>query len=182
LPVPADIKAYSLVNFYVGFLWMVVVLFVSWWIRRSHFGLGLFAINMDTDAAETLGVDTARSKVVALMISAALVGVCGSIYAQQILYIEPNEVFGFKASIAMVLMATIGGIGTLWGPLLGAIIYFPINDRLSTMTLSVMGQELALTRFNLLIFGLLLVAIILGEPRGLVGLGERIWKRLRGNR
>jgi branched-chain amino acid transport system permease protein len=111
-----------------------------------------------------------------------LVGVCGSIYAQQILYIEPNEVFGFKTSIAMVLMATIGGIGTLWGPLLGAIIYFPINDRLSTMTLNVLGQELALTRFNLLLFGLLLVAIILGEPRGLVGLSERIWKRLRGKR
>jgi branched-chain amino acid transport system permease protein len=82
----------------------------------------------------------------------------------------------------MVLMATIGGIGTLWGPVLGAIIYFTINDRLSTMTIAVLGQELALTRFNLLLFGVLLVAIILGEPRGLVGLGERVWKRLRVSR
>ena len=182
LPVPADIKAYALQNYYLAFAWMLVALFVSWWIRRSRFGLGLFAINMDTDAAETLGVDTARSKVLALMISAALVAICGSIYAQQILYIEPNEVFGFKTSIAMVLMATIGGIGTLWGPVLGAIIYFTINDRLSTMTIAVLGQELALTRFNLLLFGVLLVAIILGEPRGLVGLGERVWKRLRVSR
>jgi branched-chain amino acid transport system permease protein len=158
---------------------MLFALLVSWWIRHSRFGLGLFAINMDTDAAETLGVDTARSKVVALMISAALVAICGSIYAQQILYIEPNEVFGFKTSIAMVLMATIGGIGTLWGPVLGAIIYFTVNDRLSTLTISVLGQELAMTRFNLLLFGVLLVAIILGEPQGLMGLGTRLWSRLR---
>jgi branched-chain amino acid transport system permease protein len=178
LPVPADIKTYALQYFYVGLAWMVIVLAGSWWIRRSRFGLGLFAINMDTDAAETLGVDTARSKVLALMVSAFLVGVCGSIYAQQILYVDPNEVFGFKTSIAMVLMATIGGIGTLWGPVLGAIIYFPVNDRLSTMTLTLLGQELALTRFNLLLFGLLLVAIILGEPRGLMGIGERLWKRV----
>jgi branched-chain amino acid transport system permease protein len=180
LKLPADIKAYALQYFYIGLVWMVVVLLVAWYIRRSRFGLGLFAINMDTDAAETLGVDTARSKIIALMISAFLVGVTGSLYAQQIFYVEPNEVFGFRYSIGMVLMATIGGIGTLWGPVLGAIIYFPINDRLSTLQpLQLFGQSLEFTRLNLLLFGLLLVAIILGEPKGLVGIGERIWKKLK---
>lgn len=181
LPLPADIKSYALQYFYLGLAWMVIVLLVSWWIRRSRFGLGLFAINMDIDAAETLGVNTARSKILALIISAFLVGVCGSLYAQQIFYIEPNEVFGFKNSIGMVLMATIGGIGTLWGPVLGAIIYFPVNDRLSTLQpINAFGLSLEFTRLNLLLFGLLLVIIILAEPRGLVGLGERLISRFRG--
>ncbi len=180
LHVPEDIKSYALQYYYIGLAWMIIVMLISWAVRRSRFGLGLFAINMDTDAAETLGVNTARSKIMALMLSAFLVGVCGSLYAQQIFYIDSNEVFGFRYSISMVLMATIGGVGTLWGPVLGAIIYFPINDRLSTLRpIELFGQSLELTRLNLLIFGLLLIAIILGEPRGMVGIGERIWRKLR---
>ncbi|MCA1554398.1 MAG: branched-chain amino acid ABC transporter permease, partial [Chloroflexi bacterium] len=163
--------------FYVMFAWMLIVLLVSAWVKNSRFGLGLFAVNMDTDAAETLGVNTTRAKILALAISAFLVGVSGSLYAQILFFIDPNAVFGFNNSIAMVLMATIGGIGTLWGPVLGAIVYYVVDNRLSTTTLTVFGQSLSLTNFTLLLYGLLLVAIILAEPRGLIGIGERILRR-----
>lgn len=179
LPTPADFPAYALQYFYLGLAWTVVVMLVSWWIKNSRFGLGLFAINMDADAAETLGVNTARSKVLALMISAFLVGVSGSLYAQEILFIDPPAVFGINNSIAMVLMATIGGVGTLWGPLLGAIVYYVVDNRLSSSELALFGQTISLTHFSLLLYGLLLIAIILGEPRGLMGLGERIARKLR---
>ena len=176
-PPPPDYRRYALTYFYIGFGWMVVVLLVSWWIRNSRFGLGLFAVNMDTDAAETLGVNTSGSKIIAFMVSAFLVGVSCSIYAQYIFFIYPNTVFGFSTSISMILMATIGGIGTFWGPVLGAIIFYVVDNRLATTTVHIFNQTLALGRFNLLLYGLLLVGIILGEPRGLVGIGERIRRR-----
>ncbi len=177
LPPPVNFQAYGQQIYYVVLAWTVVMMLISLWIKNSRFGLGLLAVNMDTDAAETLGVDTARAKILAFMISAFLVGVSGSLYAQIIFFIDPNAVFGFNNSIAMVLMATIGGIGTLWGPVLGAIVYYVVDNRLSTTELDVLGQKIALTNFTLLLYGTLLIAIILAEPRGLVGIGERIFRR-----
>ena len=180
LPTPPNIRAYAL-SFYYGILVLtVVVLFVTVWVRSSKFGLGLFSINMDPDAAETLGVNTARYKILALMLSAFLVGICGSVYAQYIFYIDPQTVFGFSTSISLVLMPTIGGIGTIWGPVLGAIVYTVIQDRLSTARLMFAGQTIDLVRFNLLLYGGLLVLIILFEPKGIVGLIERIARAIRG--
>jgi len=155
LPQPTDFDAYGKQIFYIMLAWMVVVLMVSAWIKNSRFGLGLLALNMDTDAAETLGVNTARAKILAFALSAFLVGVSGSLYAQSFFFIDPGAVFGFNNSIAMVLMATIGGIGTLWGPVLGAIVYYVVDNRLSTTELDLLGQKIALTNFTLLLYGTL---------------------------
>jgi len=179
LPQPSDFRTYAVQLFYLTLAWMVAVILISRWVKNSRFGLGLLALNMDTDAAETLGVDTARSKIIALMLSAFLVGVTGSLYAQVIFFIDPNAVFGFGTSIAMVLMATIGGIGTLWGPVVGAIVYYVVDNRLSTTELVLGTQRISLSGFTLLLYGLLLVGIILAEPRGLMGIGERLIKRFR---
>jgi len=175
---PAAFQLYALQMFYVMLAWLVAVILISAWIKNSRFGLGLLAVNMDTDAAETVGVNTARAKIIAFAISAGLVGVSGSLYAQILFFIDPNAVFGINNSIAMVLMATIGGVGTLWGPVLGAIVYYVVDNRLATTELNLLGQRIALTNFTLLLYGTLLVAIILTEPRGLVGIGARIIKRL----
>ncbi len=179
LPTPPGIRLYAL-NFYYGALaFMVIVLLITIWVRRSRFGLGLSAINMDTDAAETVGVNTARYKILALMLSAFLVAICGSMYAQYIFYVDPQTVFGFQQSISLVLMPTIGGIGTIWGPVLGAIVYTVIQDRLQTARLLLFGQTIDLVRFNLLLYGGLLVLIILFEPKGIVGLIGRIARAVR---
>jgi branched-chain amino acid transport system permease protein len=180
LPTPSDIRGYA-TGFYYGVLvLMLAALLVSWWVKNGKFGLGLFAINMDTDAAETVGVNTTRYKILTLMLSAFIVGICGSIYAQYVFYIDPQTVFGFPMSIAMVLMPTIGGIGTLSGPILGAVVYIVVQDRILTANLNLGFINLSLSSLHLLIYGGLLVLIILFEPKGLVGIHRRLcngWQR-----
>jgi branched-chain amino acid transport system permease protein len=87
------------------------------------------------------------------------------LYVVYLSYAHPDQVFGFDLSIGMVLMNVIGGIGTLWGPVLGAVIYFPIRQLLLA--------DPRLVAVNLLVFGLLLILIILFEPGGLLGLLSR---------
>jgi len=182
LPTPPDIHAYALGFYYGAMGLMFAALFISWWVKRSKFGLGLFAINMDIDAAETMGVNTVYYKNLALMLSAFMVGIGGSIYAQYIFYIDPQTVFGFPMSIAMVLMPTIGGIGTLAGPILGAVVYIVVQDRILTANLELGALKLSLSTLHLLIYGGLLVLIVLFEPKGLLGLQKRLakWWEKRG--
>jgi branched-chain amino acid transport system permease protein len=159
---------------------MFAALLVSWWVKKGKFGLGLFAINMDMDAAETVGVNTTCYKILALMLSAFMVGIGGSIYAQYVFYIDPQTVFGFPMSIAMVLMPTIGGIGTLTGPILGAVVFIVVQDRILTANLDLGFIKLSLSSMHLLVYGGLLVLIILFEPRGLLGMHRRLdswWKK-----
>lgn len=180
LPTPPDIRLYLLGFYYLGLLLMAGSLWIANWVKNSRFGLALFAINMDEDAAETLGVNGPRYKVMALMLSGFLVGLAGSLYAQYIFYIDPGTVFGFSMSVDMILMPIIGGIGTLWGPVLGAIVFVVIQDRIMTLSLSVLGYTFQLVQFHLLVYGALLILIILFEPKGLTGLaqrGYRWWQR-----
>ena len=180
VPTPPDIQAYATGFYYFGLVLTLLVLLVSYWVKKSKFGLGLFAINMDMDAAETVGVNTTRSKIQALMLSAFLVGVAGSLYAQYVFYIDPQTVFGFPVSIAMVLMPTIGGIGTLAGPILGAVVYVVVQDRILTANLTLGDIRLSLSSMHLLVYGGLLVLIVLFEPKGLMGLFGRLtarWQR-----
>jgi branched-chain amino acid transport system permease protein len=180
LPTPENIGSYA-VGFYYGAMGlMFAALLISWWVKNSKFGLGLFAINMDIDAAETVGVNTVYYKNLALVLSAFMVGICGSVYAQYMFYIDPQTVFGFPMSIAMVLMPTIGGIGTVIGPVLGAVFYIVVQDRILTANIELGAFKLSLSSMHLLLYGGLLVLIILFEPKGITGLKERLvrwWKR-----
>jgi branched-chain amino acid transport system permease protein len=182
LKIPADIQSYQLNYYYFALTFLVIVLLASWWVRRSRFGLALFAINMDLDAAETLGVGTARYKVIALLISAFFVGIAGSLYAQYFLFIDPREMFSFQNSISMVLMPIIGGIGTVGGPVLGAVVFKIIEDRLSTSRFDIGTLSINLVQFNLLLYGMLLVLIILFEPGGVLGLLRRAAQSRAGTR
>jgi branched-chain amino acid transport system permease protein len=182
LPTPEDIHAYAVGFYYAALGLMFVALLTSWWVKNSKIGLGLFAINMDIDAAETIGVNTVYYKNLALMLSAFMVGICGSVYAQYMFYIDPQTVFGFPMSIAMVLMPTIGGIGTLSGPILGAVVYIVVQDRILTANLEFGDFKLSLSTMHLLLYGGLLVLIILFEPKGITGLFGRLarwWRKRR---
>jgi branched-chain amino acid transport system permease protein len=139
---------------------------VAAWIRRHRFGLALFALRMDQSAAESLGVPTAFFKNLVHVVAAFFVGVSAGLYVVYLSYAHPDQVFGFDLSIGMVLMNVIGGIGTLWGPVLGAVVYFPVRQ----LVLS----DPRLVAVNLLIFGALLIVIILFEPGGLLGLLARL--------
>jgi branched-chain amino acid transport system permease protein len=177
LPTPEDIHAYAMGLYYLAMGLMFAALLTSWWVKKSKFGLGLFAINMDIDAAETVGVNTVSYKNLALVLSAFMVGIGGSIYAQYMFYIDPQTVFGFPMSISMVLMPTIGGIGTIVGPILGAVVYIVVQDRILTANIEIGTFTLSLSTLHLLLYGGLLVVIVLFEPKGILGLQKRLVRR-----
>jgi branched-chain amino acid transport system permease protein len=159
---------------YQGALAIAVVAFaVHVLVQRTKFGVGLSAIRGDVDAASAVGVDPARYQVYALMVSAALVGVAGGWYAKVQHFIVPNDVFGFELSVALILIPLIGGIGTLWGPVLGAFVYIVVQETL---------QANLSAALSLGIYGALVVAIILAEPLGLVGAGRRLLRAARRRR
>jgi len=147
----------------------VVVVLVTVWLQRSRLGYALAAVRADPEAAETLGVNTTIAKTQALFISAFILGCAGSIYALHYLFISPDSVFGFSTAIALVIMPIIGGIGTVSGPLIGAVIYTAIREQL----------EANFQNLDLLAFGLLLMAIVLYEPKGLLGAYQRFANRKR---
>jgi branched-chain amino acid transport system permease protein len=149
-----------------GLLLATITFLVAVWIRRHRFGLALFSLRMDQTAAESVGVPTAFFKNLVHVVAAFFVGVSAGLYVVYLSYAHPDQVFGFDLSIGMVLMSVIGGIGTLWGPVLGAVIYFPIRQLLLS--------DPRLVAVNLLVFGALLILIILFEPGGLLGLLSRL--------
>jgi len=154
-------------QYFIALALCTIVVLVTVWIQRSRFGYALAAVRADPEAAETLGVNTAIAKTQALFISAFIVGCAGSIYALHYLFISPDSVFGFSTAIALVIMPIIGGLGTVSGPLIGAVIYTAIREQL----------EANFQNFDLLAFGLLLMAIVLYEPKGLLGAYQRFVDR-----
>jgi branched-chain amino acid transport system permease protein len=155
--------------YWSGLVLALIAVSVSAWMRASRLGLGLFALRMDQDAAESLGLNSAAYKNVAHCLSAFFVGLAAGQYVVYFSYVHPNQVFGFDLSIGMVLMGVIGGVGTLWGPVLGAAIYYPIRQLILSQS--------NLVAFNLLVYGGLLIGIILFEPGGLLGLVRRVAHR-----
>jgi branched-chain amino acid transport system permease protein len=152
------------VQYFAALALCAVSVALAAWIKISRFGYALSAIRQDPDAAETLGVATTVAKTQALFLSACLLGIAGSIYALHYLFISPDSVFGFGTSIGLVIMPIIGGLGTVTGPLLGAIVYTFIREQLAA----------TLANADLLAFGLLLIAIVVFEPRGILGIIDRL--------
>ena len=144
----------------------VLAMLTTLWIRRGVFGTGLFAINMDRDAAETVGVPTARLQVLALAVSAFFCAMAGTLYAARQQFLDPASMFGFDKSIALVLIPLVGGLGTVWGPVFGALLYSAGLDQIQSASRNPYLPSL--------IYGVLLVVIVLFEPLGIVGLLGRL--------
>ncbi len=151
-------------QYFAALALLVAAVGVAAWIRVSRFGYALAAVRQDPDAAETLGVATTVVKSQALFLSACILGVAGSIYALHYLFISPDSVFGFSTAVSFVIMPIIGGLGTVTGPLIGAVVYTFIREQLAA----------TLANADLLAFGVLLIAIVVFEPRGILGIADRI--------
>ncbi|HEY6147914.1 MAG TPA: branched-chain amino acid ABC transporter permease [Thermoanaerobaculia bacterium] len=154
-------------NYVAIVLLAAVAVAVSWAIRRSSLGRALAAVRQDIDAAEALGIDSTRVKLRAHAISAAMVSVAGGLFAMNFQYIAPGSVFDFRLSLSIVLMPIVGGVGTIAGPILGALIFSYLQIKLLSIP--------ALRDSYLFLYGGLLILVMLVEPRGLVG----AWNRLR---
>ena len=177
---PAPVLPECLVNFmwykdkmpyfYIAFILFVIVLLLAHKINRSRLGFYLRAIKQSPDAAEGLGIDTTRYKNYAMMISAFLTAICGSFYAQYILYIDPPSVLSLDISIKMVLIAVLGGAGTIIGPVLGAAILIPLSEY-SRILLGGTGKGV-----DLIVFGALILVISVFQPQGVAGFFKKAGK------
>jgi branched-chain amino acid transport system permease protein len=144
----------------------VGVVALAAWVKESPFGQALAAIRQDIEAAEALGVNSSKYKLLVHALSAAIVAVAGSLFAVNFQYISPSSVFDFRLSLSIVLMPIVGGLGTVGGPVLGALLFGYLQIKL----LSSPG----LRDSYLFLYGGMLIAVMLFEPRGLVGLYHRL--------
>lgn len=149
--------------FYFALGLAFVAWLVTWKIEDSRWGYWWRAVKDNAEAAESLGVVVFRSKMAAAAVSAFLTAVGGGFYAQFVSYIDPESVMSFQFSLLMALPAVLGGIGTLWGPTVGAAILIPITE----VTRSYAGGTGK--GFDLIVYGLLVMGIALGRPEGIVG-------------
>ncbi len=153
--------------FYFALVLAGISWFVTWWLEDSKWGYWWRAVKDNPPAAESLGVVVFNSKMGAAAVSAFLVAIGGAFYAMFVSYIDPESVMGFQFSLLMALPAVIGGIGTLWGPMLGAAILIPLTE----LTRSYIGGSGK--GVDLIVYGGLIVAISLARPQGLVSLFAR---------
>ncbi|HEY7546476.1 MAG TPA: branched-chain amino acid ABC transporter permease [Blastocatellia bacterium] len=142
---------------------------LSQWISQRKLGYFLMAVREDEETAESIGIDTIRYKLIALALSAAITALTGAFYANYFLFVEPTVVLPLALSVEIVLIAIIGGLGTVPGPVLGAILL-----KLSSEVFRNYFEQA-----NLLIYGALLILVILFMPDGLVGGFKKV---VRGDR
>jgi branched-chain amino acid transport system permease protein len=151
--------------YYAMGLAMVAVIALSTWIVSSKYGLRLLAIREDEGAAEAMGINTTAHKVSAFALSAFFPGLVGGFYAWHLAYIDPASVFRPIISIGMVIMTMFGGIGTVTGPVIGAVLLNSVSE----------ATWAQLPEFHRAVYGALIIAVILFMPGGVVNLLRR-WR------
>jgi branched-chain amino acid transport system permease protein len=156
---------------YVMLALLLVSLAVAYAVKRSRLGYYLAAIGDDEEAVASLGIDTAKIKLAALLVSAFLTAVAGSFYAQMILFIIPTRIMSLEFSVQMVIMPVLGGLGTVFGPLLGAIVLVPVAE----LTRAALGGSAA-QGVHLIVYGIILILVIRFVPRGIES-WVRAWAR-----
>jgi branched-chain amino acid transport system permease protein len=178
------IKPETLVNFqfhrakwpyyYIALGLFAGVFAATAWIERARAGYYFRAIREDPEAAASLGVPLTRYKLLAIAVSAAFTAAGGSFYAQYVLFIDPESVFPLILSILICLVAVLGGVGTLWGPLLGAVTLIPLSEA-TRIYFGGTGRAV-----DLMIYGGLIVLVAVFQPAGLAGLIARLSRAGRG--
>jgi len=155
----------SKVPYYYIFLSFFIASFLMTWIlNRSKLGYRLKAVRDDQQAAASIGIDVSRHKILAYVISAMMMSPMGSLFAQYILIIDPATVFNIEFSIVVLLITVLGGIGSVWGPLIGTAILIPISEY-TRIYLGGTGGAV-----DLILYGLILMLICVFRPTGLISL------------
>jgi branched-chain amino acid transport system permease protein len=161
---------YKIVYYWIALALVLLTIYISWRIAHSKMGYYLRAIREDEDTAATIGINTTRYKIYAFVISASLAASIGAFRANFSVHVDPDTVLKLGYSIEMVLVAIIGGLGTVWGPVVGGIVLTVAGDYF----IEWFGEA------NQLVFGVLLVVVIFFSPKGLVGIFDYFWARWRG--
>jgi len=153
--------------YYMALALLVAVFLLVRYLEKERIGLYLAAIREDQDAAESLGVKTMRVKLIAYMLSAAIAAAAGQIYSFTVAYIDPDGVASINLSVEIAIVAIVGGIGRLWGPVLGSAVVILLTE----LTNIYLGARRS--GASLVLYGLLLVIVILLRPDGLISLFDR---------
>jgi branched-chain amino acid transport system permease protein len=170
--------------YYTALVFALLIIATTWAVQHSKLGYYFQAIREDQDAAHSLGINLSLHKNLSLMISATLTSLAGSFYAVYIGFIDPGTVLSLDMSVQIVLICIIGGIGTIFGPVVGAIVLVPLSEALRSNIItqgliksglvseeSPIGQFLKenLAHAHVLIYGILVVIVILFMPDGILG-------------
>jgi branched-chain amino acid transport system permease protein len=156
--------------YYVGLAAAVVACAVSWWVRRSKYGLGLLSIRDDEDRARGLGIRTTRTKLIAYAMSAFFVGIAGGLYAPFVGSVYPQFGFDPNFDLAVAVLVFVGGIGTLSGPVIGALLLIPLQQYFYLQ----FGND----NFFLIAYGVLFLLILRLLPGGIAPSITGLYRRV----
>ena len=143
---------------------LVLVYMATLWMERSKLGYYFRAIRDDGLATSCLGVNVRNYKLIALCMSAFFSALAGTFYARYVLFIDPFSVLMLQHSVLVVLLATFGGVGTYWGPIIGTAILLPVSEFVRIRFGGTGGAE------DLIVYGVLIVLVVMFEPTGMVGI------------
>ncbi len=178
LPAPA-LAAYTLVpRYYLALALAAATTAVAWWLARSRLGYGIAAVREDEGVAEAIGISAFRHKLAAFILSSCFAGMAGGVFAYYHVSFYPTFVFSPLWTFDPLLITYLGGVGTVWGPVVGAAFFLALREALA----------LRLGEMHLLIFGVLFIAVVLALPGGFMealrsaarGLPPRTWKASAG--
>jgi branched-chain amino acid transport system permease protein len=170
--------------YYIGLVFALAIIAVTWLVQHSKLGYCFQAIREDQDAAHSLGINPNLYKNLSLAISAAFTSLAGSFYAVYIGFVDPTTVLSLDMSVQIVLICIIGGIGTIYGPMVGALVLVPLSEALRSniITQGLISAGLVnegspvglflkenLAHAHVLIYGILVVVVILFMPDGVLG-------------
>ena len=160
-------------GYYIGALAIFLLVFgIVRHIERNRMGYYLLAVREGQETAESLGVNSTVVKLGAMALSAALAALCGAFFAQYNYRVDPPMVMSLDMSMKFVLITILGGLGTFWGPFLGALVLIPLQEY-TRAYLSHLGPGV-----DLIIFGLIIIIVMIKEPRGIMGLLGYISRKL----
>ena len=164
----------SKTQYYYGafILFLIIFSFVRW-METHKLGYYMKAVRDGQEAAESLGVNSTAVKLTAIGISAFLAALCGAFFVQYNLRVDPPMVMSLDMSMRFVLITILGGLGTLWGPLLGAAILIPLQEYTRAIWGGLGGGV------DLIIFGILIIVIVIRQPKGVMGFISWLASRLR---
>jgi branched-chain amino acid transport system permease protein len=170
--------------YYVILGLVLLAVLVTYLIEQSKLGYYFKAIRENEDAAAALGVDLLRYKMIAMGISSFMTALGGTFYSQYLLFIDPDIVFGMHISVEILLRPIIGGVGTVLGPVVGALVLTPLSE----FTRAIIRQPPTFLPFllpfkgragiDVMLFGALLILVIIFLPDGLVGWIQSRWRQL----
>jgi branched-chain amino acid transport system permease protein len=178
--------------YYIGLFLVLLTLGVTYLVQHSKLGYYFLAIREDQDAAHSLGISIPLYKNIALVISAVLTSLAGAFYGIYVGFVDPPTVLGLDLSVQIMLICIIGGMGTLWGPVLGSLVLVPLSEALRSNMIteglvkiglvsadSKVGLFLKenLSHAHVLLYGILVVLVILFMPEGIMGFIKKLATR-----